>query len=100
MAQVFEPWGEFAKFDNFFDELFAYFARADAWPLYPEVFDTLAALKQRGLILAVISNFDSRLVRILDGLDVGASFAEIFVSSASVTPSRRQNLRVALARMV
>ncbi len=37
VAQVFEPWGEFAAFDDFFDELFAYFARADAWLLYPEV---------------------------------------------------------------
>ncbi len=67
---------------TYFDELFAYFARADAWLLYPEVLETLAALKQRGLILAVISNFDSRLVRILDGLNVGASFEHIFVSSA------------------
>ncbi|MDP9129473.1 MAG: HAD-IA family hydrolase [Candidatus Binatota bacterium] len=82
VAQVFEPWGKFAKFDDFFDELFAYFARADAWLLYPEVIETLAALKQRGLILAVISNFDSRLVRILEGLHVGASFEHIFVSSA------------------
>lgn len=82
VAQVFEPWGEFAKFDDYFDELFAYFARADAWLLYPEVVETLAALEQRGLTLAVISNFDSRLVRILDGLNVGASFAQIFVSSA------------------
>ena len=82
VAQVFEPWGNFAKFDDYFDELFAYFARADAWLLYPEVIETLAALKQRGLILAVISNFDSRLVRILDGLNVGASFEHIFVSSA------------------
>ena len=82
VAQVFEPWGEFASFDDYFDELFAYFARPDAWLLYPEVVETLAALKQRGLILAVISNFDSRLVRILDGLHVGASFEHIFVSSA------------------
>ncbi|MGZ8498105.1 MAG: HAD-IA family hydrolase [Candidatus Binatia bacterium] len=82
VAQVFEPWGEFAEFDDFFEELFAYFARADAWLLYPEVVETLAALKQRGLVLAVISNFDSRLVRILDGLNVGASFEHIFVSSA------------------
>jgi putative hydrolase of the HAD superfamily len=82
VAQIFEPWGEFAQFDDYFDELFAYYADADAWLLYPEVVETLAALKQRGLILAVISNFDSRLVRILDGLNVGASFAQIFVSSA------------------
>jgi len=82
VAQVFEPWGEFAGFDDYFDELFAYFARADAWLLYPEVNETLALLKQRGLLLAVISNFDSRLLQILDGLNVGANFAHIFVSSA------------------
>jgi putative hydrolase of the HAD superfamily len=82
VAQVFEPWDDFAKFDDFFDELFAYYGRADAWLLYPEVIETLAALKQRGLILAVISNFDSRLLRILDGLNVGTRFEHIFVSSA------------------
>ena len=99
VAQVFEPWGEFAKFDDFFDELFAYFARADAWLLYPEVIDTLAALKQRSLILAVISNFDSRLVRILDGLNVGASFAQIFVSSAVGYAKPQANIfAIALAR--
>ena len=99
VAQVFEPWGEFAKFDDFFDELFAYFARADAWLLYPEVIDTLAALQQRGLILAVISNFDSRLVRILDGLNVGASFAQIFVSSAVGYAKPQANIfAIALAR--
>ena len=82
VTQVFSPWGEFAAFDDYFDELFAYFAQPEAWLLYPEVEGTLAALKQRGMKLAVISNFDSRLVRILDGLGIGNSFAEIFVSSA------------------
>ena len=82
VAQVFEPWGEFAGFDEFFDDLFAYFAQPEAWRLYPEAIETLAALKQRGLVLAVISNFDSRLLRILDGLNVGPTFAHIFVSSA------------------
>ena len=82
VTQVFEPWGEFAGFDEFFDELFAYFAQPEAWRLYPEAIETIAALKQRGLVLAVISNFDSRLVRILNGLNLGASFAHIFVSSA------------------
>jgi putative hydrolase of the HAD superfamily len=78
---VFEPWRPFEKFDEFFDELFAYFAEPGTWSLYPEVLDTLAALKQRGLHLSVISNFDSRLVPILDGLGVGPFFEQIFVSS-------------------
>jgi putative hydrolase of the HAD superfamily len=81
VARVFAPWGRFDNFDQFFDELFAYFAEPSAWALYPEVLDTLSALKERDLTLAVISNFDSRLPPILEGLGAGACFADIFVSS-------------------
>ena len=101
MAQVFEPWGEFTRFDDYFDELFAYFAQPEAWQLYPEAVDTLAALKQRGLLLAVISNFDSRLVRILNGLNVGANFAQVFVSSAvGYAKPQPQIFNLALTRFV
>jgi putative hydrolase of the HAD superfamily len=91
VAKVFEPWSPFDGFDAYFAELFAYFAEPDAWRLYPEVLQTLAALKERGLILDVISNFDSRLVRILDGLGTGAQFENIFVSSrvGYAKPDRR-----------
>jgi putative hydrolase of the HAD superfamily len=81
VAGVFEPWGSFENFDKYFDELFAYFAEPSAWGLYPEVLDALSALRERGVTLAVISNFDSRLVRILDGLGAGSWFTDIFVSS-------------------
>ncbi len=81
VAQVFEPFGRFDNFDDYFDELFDYFAEPGAWTLFPEVLGTLSALKERGITLAVISNFDSRLVRILDGLSIGSWFDDIFVSS-------------------
>jgi putative hydrolase of the HAD superfamily len=88
---VFEPWGRFERFDDYFAELFEYFAGAAAWQLYPEVVPTLSALKRRGLVLDVISNFDSRLRRILTGLGVGECFDEVFVSSAvgHAKPDRR-----------
>ena len=79
VAAVFKPWDRFEHFDDFFDELFTYFATPGAWSLYPEVLETLATLKKRGMILDVISNFDSRLVRILDGLGVATS-SSIFLS--------------------
>ena len=81
VAQVFQPWSPFVRFEEYFAELFAYFASPNAWTLYPEVLETLTSLNERGLILDVISNFDSRLVRILDGLDAGEQFENIFVSS-------------------
>jgi len=97
VAAVFKPWDGFANFDEYFDELFAYFADPAAWRLYPEVLETLATLKERGIILDVISNFDSRLVRILDGLGAAASFEHIFISSrVGYAKPHRQIFDVAL----
>ena len=82
VSRIFEPWGTIERFDDCFAELFEYFAGSAAWTLYPEVAATLTALKKRGLILDVISNFDSRLHRILAGLGIADRFDEVFVSSA------------------
>jgi len=81
VRRVFEPYGEFARFDDYFSELFAYFSQADSWRLYPETLETLAALRERGFKLAVVSNFDSRLFNILKGLGVASSFDSVVISS-------------------
>lgn len=81
VRRIFEPWDGFQRFDDCFAELFAYFARPEAWLLYPEAGETLSALKRRGMILGVISNFDSRLIGILEGLGAAHWFEHIFVSS-------------------
>jgi putative hydrolase of the HAD superfamily len=91
VRKVFEPWQPVENFDEFFDELFVYFSRPQAWSLFPEVLETLSALKERGVMLAVISNFDSRLIKILDGLGASNWFEEIYVSSriGHAKPDRR-----------
>jgi putative hydrolase of the HAD superfamily len=81
VRRIFEPWDSFSGFDDFFAELFTYFAKPQAWNLYPEVAETLSALERRSLILDVISNFDSRLNGILAGLGVAHRFEHIFLSS-------------------
>jgi putative hydrolase of the HAD superfamily len=81
VRRIFEPWGPFPGFDDFFAELFDYFAKPGAWDLYPEVAETLSALERRSVILDVISNFDSRLQGILEGLGVADRFEHIFISS-------------------
>ena len=81
VRRIFEPWDSCLAFDDFFAELFTYFAEPQAWKLYPEVTETLLALESRGLILDVISNFDSRLKGILAGLGVAHRFEHIIVSS-------------------
>lgn len=61
-------------------ELFARFARPDAWELFPEVQEVLAELHDRGLKLAVISNWDERLPGVLAGLGLADYFSAIVTS--------------------
>jgi putative hydrolase of the HAD superfamily len=79
--QIFAPLGPFPGFAEYFTELFSFFARAEAWQLYPETLETLAALRKREFVLGVISNFDSRLFGLLQGLGIGGFFASVIISS-------------------
>ena len=81
--RIFEPTGPFPRFDGYFGELFAYFARPDSWVLYDDARATLEALKARGLILVMISNFDSRVLKIIRGLGIADYFDSVFISSSA-----------------
>jgi putative hydrolase of the HAD superfamily len=72
-------------------ELFARFARPDAWEVYPEVPDTLTALREMGLRLGVVSNWDTRLPELLDRLGLARFFDALVYSSAvgAEKPDRR-----------
>ncbi len=63
------------------DELFERFAHAECWKVYPEVFDTLDALERRGLEMAVVSNWDSRLPALLRELSLRRHFGPLLVSA-------------------
>jgi putative hydrolase of the HAD superfamily len=81
VLRIFEPYGRFPAFDDYFDELFLYFSKPEAWTLYRETTETLEALKSRSLILTVVSNFDSRLLGILSGLGIAPYFDSVVISS-------------------
>lgn len=63
-------------------ELFHLFGRAEAWEVYPEVPEVLAALRAQGLRLAVISNWDHRLPGLLEDLGLARRFDAVVYSSA------------------
>ncbi len=63
-------------------ELFARFARADAWEVYPDVEGTLDTLRRRGLRLGVISNWDPRLPDVLERLGLARLLDAVVYSSA------------------
>jgi putative hydrolase of the HAD superfamily len=81
-------------------ELFETFARADAWRLYPEVVATLDALAALGLRLAVVSNWDERLPRLISALGLAPRFEAIVVSqSIGVEKPHPAIFRAALERL-
>jgi putative hydrolase of the HAD superfamily len=55
-----------------FEEIFTYYAGRGAWRLFDDALPALAALRRRGYALAIVSNFDSRLIRLVDELGIGA----------------------------
>ncbi len=57
-------------FEAFFEDVYARFADAAVWQVYPEVPEALAALRRADLRLAIISNFDVRLTAVCAGLDL------------------------------
>ncbi len=72
--------GGVPEFDACFDRLYAHYASAQAWRVYPEVPVVLASLRERGVAVAVVSNFDSRLPPLLDGLGLAAFFDAVVCS--------------------
>ncbi|KAG2577030.1 haloacid dehalogenase-like hydrolase domain-containing protein 3 isoform X2 [Panicum virgatum] len=67
--------------DDYFEEVYQYYAHGDAWRLPVGADTTLRELKDAGVKLAVVSNFDTRLWKLLKDLNVSDMFDAIVVSS-------------------
>lgn len=63
--------------------LFSRFAQADLWRVFDDVPAHLEGWHRRGLRLAVVSNFDSRLPGLLDSLGLGQWLEVVVVSSSA-----------------
>lgn len=63
------------------EELFEKFGHRATWRIFPEVVPTLEAIAGRGIPMAVISNWDSRLTGLLEELDLRRYFATLLVSA-------------------
>jgi putative hydrolase of the HAD superfamily len=74
VQEVFSAAGKLADFgqyfDDFFDQLFERFAEPDVWRFYDDVLPALDALKRLDLKLGIVSNWDGRLHRLIDAMDL------------------------------
>ncbi len=71
----------FSNFERFFAELYEYFATDRPWYIYPDVIPALNNWQQQGVSLGIISNFDTRLDRVLESLNLVQFFTSITISS-------------------
>jgi putative hydrolase of the HAD superfamily len=87
-----EWWGEFVRrvlilvghptpWREALDELVAAFADPALWHVFPEVPEVLDSLRRRGLRLAAVSNWDSRLPALLERLGLLSYFDATLVSA-------------------
>ena len=70
------------RFDGCFNDLWETFAEGRRWGWAEGAEDALLALRKRGHILAVLSNNDTRLRRVLADKGVLEYFADVFISEA------------------
>jgi putative hydrolase of the HAD superfamily len=64
-----------------FQELYAHFARADAWRCEPQTAEVLAELAARGHVLGIASNFDHRLRGLVENMPALKPVRRLVISS-------------------
>jgi putative hydrolase of the HAD superfamily len=64
-----------------FEEIFCHFARGDSWDIYPDTVPVVTELRGRGLQTGIISNFDRRLLTILNETSLVRHFDHVLISS-------------------
>jgi FMN phosphatase YigB (HAD superfamily) len=55
------------------DDIYDYYARREAWTLAPGSRECLKSLREMGVKLAIVSNFDTRLRPLLEDMEVKSS---------------------------
>lgn len=74
---------EYLDWNTFFNKLYLHFATDEPWFVYADVFPTLERWRQQGTELGIISNFDTRLAKVLESLELEEFFSSVTVSSTA-----------------
>lgn len=86
VRQTFQATDSTVRFENFpafARTLFDFYATAEAWRARPGIPALLARLREQEIAMAVVSNFDHRLPRILEALELAAFFDAIEIPARS-----------------
>jgi putative hydrolase of the HAD superfamily len=83
VAGVFETSPSFQDFEAFFDDVFSVFRSGTGWRLFPETMAVLEQLTAQGMRLGLVTNFDNRVVPLLDDLGISGFFDAVQTAESS-----------------
>ncbi|MGB5635946.1 MAG: HAD-IA family hydrolase [Waterburya sp.] len=95
VAATFSQMGlleKFSDFTDFFAEIYLYFSTKDPWYIFPDTINSLKKWRDLGVQLGVISNFDSRLIKVLKILNLEQFFTSITISSVAGAAKPDENI--------
>lgn len=81
IGEVFAPWADAGQADRLFPDLWDAFAEARRWQPRADMPALFARLRARGLKLAILSNWDSRLHRVVAGFGWRPWLEHVFASA-------------------
>ena len=91
--EVFQPLGGLDRFEEYFDLIIEAFRDESNWRIYEDVVESgiFESLKKRGVVMGVISNWDSRLISTLENMGLGHYFDFILPSAVvgSAKPDKK-----------
>ncbi len=92
--EVFEHFGGLRDFETYFEQVYEAFRNKDRWRVYEDVLDSkiLQTLKRRGVVLGVISNWDSRLPDTLEAMGLARYFD--FILASTVVGSAKPDQKI------
>lgn len=98
---VFEHFGGLQDFEAYFAQVYEAFRNKDRWRVYEDVLDSriLQTLKSRGVVLGVISNWDSRLKDTLEAMELARHFDFILASTVVGSAKPDQKIFVEALRL-
>ncbi len=78
-------------FEDYFGELYEHFTTADAWARYDDALPALDALAIQGIPTGLITNYDTRVYRVLDALGLASRLGSVTIpaNAGASKPDRR-----------
>lgn len=81
VTETLSDFEKISNFDDYFDELMKAFSKTGSFSVYSDVLPCLKALEKANIRRVILSNWDSRVHEIIDGLELRPYFEDVLVSS-------------------